>query len=140
MAEAGSLEKQAREAVVADLAKGGTRVAAIIGQHISMAARAEGDPRRGVVEAVRGGMNAVFLANHDLTGVAIKVLESLPNLSLMSRVGPEEVMTWVMEGIASAALMAGGELEGDIRSRIEEQFHGAGDIFASLCDKLRQKA
>jgi hypothetical protein len=142
MSDGPDFEKSSRETVTQALAKGGTVAAcvALIGQRIAGAARSGGDAHKAVVDVTRGGIGAFLLNGHqDVAAAAIALLEALPNLSLMTQVGPEEVMTWVMEGIAAVAAMAPAEVNHDIRGRIDEKFMGAGEIFGNFVDKARQQ-
>lgn len=132
-------EKQARDAVSSALLKEpGTEIQTALRQ-IGLAAQAAAQPHEGVIAASRGGLTALWNANQNLADATVKILGGLSEMSLISRAGPEEVMTWVLEGIASASDMAGAEVQGDIRSKIEETLHGAGDVFQRLCDEARAK-
>jgi len=132
----GELQKQIRQAVSAG---GIDKAVTVVGQWISRAAGSSKDPRPAVVGVCRGGMGALLVAGQDLPEAAVKILESLPNLSLMMRVGPEELMSWVMEGIAEVTVIAPPEAADAIRTRIDERFMGAGEVFDSLCEKSRRK-
>ncbi|MBI3551737.1 MAG: hypothetical protein HY077_04405 [Elusimicrobia bacterium] len=133
-------EKQARE-TVARLTLGGDgpgKAAALITQLIGQAARSSKDPHAVVVAVCRGAMDGAHISGQSLPETAIKVLESLPNMSLMMRSGPEELMSWVMEGIAEVTPGVGGEVRDAIHAKIEEKFMGA--VFDGLCQKAFQKA
>lgn len=136
-------EKQAREAVTSALGQidsGRPEKAALIAcRQISHAARAAKDPRFAVVAVCRGAMSAVFLSNHSLPDAVLKLLESLPDTSLMMRSGPEELMSWAMEGVADVTVVAGPAIRDAISAKIEEKFMGAGPVFDALCDKARLK-
>ena len=127
-----ALEKSARDSVNAAL--GGAepspkKAAGAIVQQISHAARASKDTREAVVAAVRGGIGAVLVSGVDLAETAVLTLESLSNMSLMMRVSPEDLMSWVMEGIASIAPMANPAVRDAIQNKIDEKFMGAGEVF-----------
>ena len=140
MSEEITLERQAREAVAAELSKKSGAAAAVMGSLIARASRSATDPHAAVVDVCRGGMGALLLAGQDLPASAVQILEILPNLSLMMRSGPEQLMTWVMEGIAAAAAMSSPDVQESIKTRIDEKFMGAGDVFGSFCEKARQSA
>lgn len=131
------LEKEGRDAVAAALAKGAEpkAIAKEICAQISRAAAASTDHRAAVAATVRGAMSAVFLSGQDLPHTAVETLAGLAHVTLMMRVGPEDLMTWVMEGIASMTAVAGPDARDKIGSAIEERFMGAGEVFGAMCDK-----
>ncbi len=127
-----AFEKSARDFVNAAL--GGAepspkKAAAAIAQQIAHAARASKDTREAVVAAVRGGIGASFVAGVDLPETSVLTLESLSNMSLMMRVSPEDLMSWVMEGIASIAPSASPTVRDAIQNKIDEKYMGAGEVF-----------
>ncbi len=131
-------EKQAKDAVAAIIAKdpaaGNVLAVPVMCQHISHAARVNKDPKAAIVAVCRGSMNAVLLGGQSVPAAAVALLESLPNMSLMMRTGPEDLMSWVMEGIADVTPLAGPEVRDALRTAIEEKFMGASVIFDALCD------
>ena len=132
-------EKQARDAVSSAIVKEPGAAISVILQQIGRSAQAAADTHEGVAAATLGGMTALWNANQDLPDATVKILGGLTEMSIVTRAGPEQVMTWVLQGIATASDMAGAEIQGDIRSRIEETFQGAGDVFQKLCDQARAK-
>lgn len=134
-------EKNARDAATAALKEGADadKLAAVALQQVSGAARAASDAKGAVVAAVRGAMTGVFLGGADVVETAMKTLEGLPNISLMMRAGPEELMSWVMEGIADVTPTAGAHTADTLETRIEEKFMGAGAVFRDLCRKAQAK-
>lgn len=130
-------EKAARDAVNAEILKGANPpvLAKLICRQVALAARGSHDAKEAVVAAARGGMQGVFLANQDVPGTAVGVLSGLSEISLMSRAGPQELMSWVMEGIAAVAASGGGGVSSKVADAIEERFQGAGEVFSALCDK-----
>ena len=137
------LEKQAKDAVAAIIAKdsvsGASLTVPVICQHISHAARMTKDPRPAVVAVCRGSMNAVLLGGQSVPDAAVALMEALPNMSLMMRAGPEDLMSWVMEGIADVTPMAGAEVRDAVCAKIEEKFMGASAIFNEYCDAVAKK-
>lgn len=131
-------EKQAKDAVAAVIAKDAVSGAAltvpVMCQHISHAGRMSKDPKRAIVAVCRGSMNAVLLGGQSVPDAAVALLEALPNMSLMMSTGPEDLMSWVMEGIADVTPVAGPEVRDALRVKIEEKFMGASVIFDALCD------
>jgi hypothetical protein len=83
-------------------------------------------------------MNAVLLAGQDVPAAAVALMEALPNISLMMRVGPEDMMSWVMEGVADVASFAGPEVSGALSAKIEEKFMGAASIFDGFCEAAKK--
>lgn len=131
-------EKQAKDAVAAVIAKNAASGAAltvpVMCQHISHAARLSKDPKGAIVAVCRGSMNAVLLGGQSVPDAAVALLEALPNMSLMMSTGPEDLMSWVMEGIADVTPVAGPDVRDALRVKIEEKFMGASVIFDALCD------
>lgn len=144
MADLSDIEKQAKDAVAAAIAKdsvaGAVLTVPVMCQQISHAARTNADPRPAVVAACRGAMNAVLLGGQSVPDAAVGLLEALPNMSLMMRAGPEDLMSWVMEGIADVTPMAGATVRDAVCSKIEEKFMGASAIFNELCDAALKKS
>jgi hypothetical protein len=133
--------KPVRDAVTAVLVSGpdAGKVTAVIMQHLSYAARAAAsNPKDAVVAVVRSGFTTAAMGAVDLAELTIQVLQALPNTSLMVKAGPEDLMSWVMEGAAQAAVAAAGDRE-KIATHIEEKFMGAGQVFESFFDAERAK-
>ena len=143
MADIPDFEKQAKDAVAACIAAdsvgGAVLTVPIICQHISHAARVSKDPKPAVVAVCRGAMNAILLGGQSVPDAAVALMEILPNTSLMMRTGPEDLMSWVMEGIADVTPMAGVEVRDALRTRIEEKFMGASAIFDGFCDAAARR-
>lgn len=133
----GNPEKSARDAVNAALLKGAdpSVLAKLICQQIAMAARGSQDPKDAVVAAARGGMAGVFLGNQDVPATTVEVLSGLAEMSLMTRAGPQELMSWVMEGVAAVVANVPDGIGSKIADAIEERFQGAGQAFSALCDQ-----
>lgn len=136
-------EKQAHEAVVSalgQLSSGWPEKAALITcQQISHAAQVAKDPRAAVVAVCRGALSGVLLSNQNLPDAVLKLLEKLPDTSLIMRSGPEELMSWVLEGAADVTPMAGPAVRDAISAKIEEKFMGVGPVFDALCEKAKLK-
>ena len=143
MAEPTDFEKQAKEAVAAviasDSVSGAALTVPVICQHISHAARMSKDPKPAVVAVCRGAMNAVLLGGQSVPDAAIALMEALPNTSLMMRTSPEDLMSWVMEGVADVTPMAGAEVRDAVSAKIEEKFMGASAIFNEYCEAALKK-
>lgn len=143
MADTPDYEKQVKDAVAAciaaDPAAGIAKTVPVIGQHLSHASKQSKDPKPAVVAVCRGAMNAVLLAGQSVPDAAVALLESLPNMTLMMSTGPEELMTWVMEGIADVTPLAGPEVRDALRVRIEEKFMGASVIFDGFCEEAAKR-
>ena len=144
MADTNDLEKQAKDAVAAIVASnpagGAARTASVICQHISHAARISKEPKTAVVAVCRGSINAVLLGGQSVPDTALALMEALPNISLMMRAGPEDLMSWVMEGIADVTPMAGVTVRDALRARIEEKFMGASGVFDKFCEAALKKS
>jgi len=136
-------EKQAREAVTSALGQissGWPEKAALVTcQQISHAAQVAKDPRAAVVAVCRGAMSGVLLSNQSLPDTVLKVLQALPDTSLMMRSGAEALMSWVMEGVADVTPLAGPEIRDAISAKIDEKFMGAGAVFDAFCEKAKLK-
>jgi hypothetical protein len=136
-------EKRAKEAVSASIAgdpvAGPVLTVPVICQQISHAARTSKDPKPGVIAACRGAMQAVLLGGQSVPDTAVALMEALPNMSLMMSAGPEDLMSWVMEGIADVTPMAGPEVRDALRVKIEEKFMGASSIFETYCEAASKR-
>lgn len=144
MAEYSDLERQAKDAVSAVIAKdsvsGAVLTVPVMCQQISHAARMHKDPKPAVIAVCRGSMNAVLLAGQSVPDAAVALMEALPNMSLMMRAGPEDLMSWVMEGIADVTPMAGAAVRDAVSAKIEEKYMGASTIFNDLCEAALKKS
>ena len=144
MAPGPDFAKQAQDAINMKFAKGGDVSPAEAGlmacNLISHASRGSADAQAGVAAVCRGTMQAMLLNSKDLPQTAMAILDALPNVSLLTRVDPEKIMTWVLQGIAETMPAAGSVTQHSIQEKIEEQFMGVGAVFSSLCDDVRKKA
>ena len=140
MSDSPDFEKQAKDAVAASIAAGDALAVPVMCQHISHAARISKDPKQAVVAVCRGSMQALLLGGQNLPDAAVALIEALPNISLMMRVGPEDMMSWVMEGVADVTPLAGPEVRETLTARIEEKFMGASSIFDGFCDAALKKS
>jgi len=138
MTDTSDFEKQAQDAVAASIASdpaaGIAHTVPVITQHLSHAARLSKEPKPAVVAVCRGAMKAVLLSGQSVPDAAVALLESLPNMTLMMSAGPEDLMTWVMEGIADVTPVAGPEVRDALRVKIEEKFMGTSTIFEGFCE------
>lgn len=143
MSDTPDYEKQAKEAVAAVIAAdpvaGAATTVPVMCQHISHAARASKDPKTAIVGVCRGAMQAVLLGGQKVPDAAVKLLEALPNTSLMMRTSPEDLMSWVLQGIADVTPMAGPEVRDELRTKIEEKFMGTGEIFDGFCEEAARR-
>lgn len=143
MADTPDFEKQAKDAVASSIAAnpaaGTALTVPVMCQQISHAARLSKDPRPAVVAVCRGSMSAVLLAGQSVPDAAVALMDALPNISLMMRAGPEDLMSWVMEGIADVTPVAGPEVRDALRDKIEEKFMGASSIFDGFCDAAARR-
>lgn len=139
MSDTPDIEKQAQDAVTASL-KAGSPAVPVMCQHISHVARISKDPKSAVIAVCRGSMNAVLLGGQSVPDAAIALMEALPNTSLMMRTSPEDLMSWVMEGVADVTPMAGAEVRDAVSAKIEEKFMGASAIFNEYCEAALKKS
>ncbi|MEQ1920403.1 MAG: hypothetical protein ABL955_14530 [Elusimicrobiota bacterium] len=139
MSDSPDIEKQAQDAVTESL-KAGAPSAPVMCQQISHSCRVSKDPKSAVISVCRGSMNAVLLAGQSVPDATIALMEALPNTSLMMRTSPEDLMSWVMEGVADVTPMAGAEVRDAISARIEEKFMGASAIFNEFCEAALKKS
>ncbi len=144
MADIPDFEKQAKDAVAAviaaDPAAGAALTVPVMCRQLSNAARISKDPKPAVIAVCRGSMNAVLLGGQNMPDAAMALLEALPNISLMMSTGPENLMSWVMEGIADVTPMAGAEVRDALSTKIEEKFMGVSSIFEGFCEAARKKS
>ncbi|MDO8757605.1 MAG: hypothetical protein Q7J64_06315 [Elusimicrobiota bacterium] len=144
MSEPSDFEKQAKDAVAAciasDTSAGAARTVPVMCQHLAHAARMSKTPKDGVVAVCRGSVQAVLLAGQSVPDAAIGLMEALPNTSLMMRTSPEDLMSWVMEGVADVMPMAGADVRDAMILKIEEKFMGASTIFNDYCDAAAKRS
>ena len=143
MTDSPDFEKQAQETVTACIKSnplgGSARIVPVICQQIAHAARVNKAPKDAVIAACRGAANAVLLGGQSVPDAAIGIMDALPGMSLMMRSGPEDLMSWVMEGVADVMPMAGDEIRDALSARIEEKFMGASMIFNENCEAANKK-
>ena len=143
MADAAEVEKQAKDAVAASIKAdpfgGAAKFVPVICQQLSIASRALPHPKDAVVAACRGGFNAVLLGGQSVPDAAIGVIEALSTMSLMMKTGPEDLMSWVMEGAADVMPLAGPAVRDAVHTRIEEKWMGASSIFDQFCRAAEAK-
>jgi hypothetical protein len=136
--------QQARDAIKTALSQGAKatpdHMARIVVEQITSAARASQDQRRAVISACRAALEDLNLVGMDLSALTIQVLRGLSRISLMVRVDPQDVMTWVMEGVAEVAVTLGEDACERMAKAIEHEFIGAGPAFAELCGQARRRA
>ncbi len=144
MADIPDFEKQAKDAVAAvitvDPVAGAASTVPIMCRHLSHAARISKDPKPAVIAVCRGSMKALLLGGQNVPDAAMALMEALPNMSLMMRTGPEDLMSWVMEGIADVIPMAGVEVRDALSTKIEEKFMGVSSIFEGFCEAALKKS
>ena len=137
--ERSPFENLARDAVMAALTKEGEatpdKIAQTICGLISAAARKEAGPQQGIIEATRGGMTVVLTGNHQPADTAALILAGLSEMSLMTKVGPTDLMSWTLEGVADAVVEVAPDQRHPIAEKVEERFNGVGAVFTGLCDK-----
>lgn len=143
MADAPDFEKQAKDAIsaciTADPVGGAALTVPIMRQHISYATRMNKDPKPAVIAVCRGSMQAVLVGGQNVPDAALALLTSLPDMSIMMSTGAEELMSWVMEGIADVTPMAGPEVRDALSAKIEEKFMGVSSIFNGFCDAAAKR-
>jgi hypothetical protein len=136
-------EKRAKDAVAAAIAgdpvAGPVLTVPVICQQLSHATRMSTDPKAGVIAVCRGAMQAVLLGGQSVPDTAVALMEALPNMSLMMRAGPEDLMSWVMEGVADVTPVAGPEVRDAVSAKIEEKFMGASSIFNGFCEAAAKR-
>ncbi|MCX5794787.1 MAG: hypothetical protein NTY77_04765 [Elusimicrobia bacterium] len=135
--------QQARIAIRKALAEGvkatPAEMSRIVVDQIADASRASQDQRQAVIAVCRASLGDLHVLGMDLSETTIQTLRDLSRTSLMSRVDPQDVMTWVMEGIAEVAATLDRPACNAIVSAIDGEFMGAGQAFAELCEKARRK-
>lgn len=136
-------EKQSKDAVAAAIAAdpsaGPLKTVPVICQRISAAAAMNAQPKQAVVSTCRGAILAVLVSGQSVPDTTIALMEALPNISLMMRSGPEDLMSWVMDGVAQATKLAPASVRDGVRAKIEEKFMGASSIFDELCREADAK-
>lgn len=95
--------------------------------------RVKQDPRLTLKGIFRGIMQAMFALDKDLPETSVRLLQEIPNLSDRLVIEFSDLMTWAMEGIASLSGPLGRENCRKIRTKIDENFMGAGGVFDKLC-------
>jgi hypothetical protein len=135
--------KQAHDAIKTALSQGarGTpaAMARVVVDQINNASRASQDQRQAVNAVCRAALGDLHLLGLDLSETTLQILHGLSRISLMTRVGPQDLMTWVMEGIAQAAAALHQSCRDAMIRAIESEFMGAGSVFAELCEKMKDE-
>jgi hypothetical protein len=135
--------QQTRDAIKTALAKGDRAtpalMAKIVVDQITNASRASQDQRQAVMDVCRVALGDLHLVGVDLSATTVQTLNGLSRISLMTRVGPQDLMTWVMAGIAEVAATLDKPARDAMVKAIESEFMGAGSAFAELCEKARKK-
>lgn len=103
-----------------------TVVAAVAGT------RGRQDPHLTVSSVCRGIMAGMALQEKDLAATAVALLGQMATAAQEASLDPADCMTWAMEGIAPVAKVAHAGAADAIRSAIEENFMGAGEVFDRL--------
>ncbi|MFI5348389.1 MAG: hypothetical protein ACHQ2Z_02500 [Elusimicrobiota bacterium] len=131
-------ESLAKDIVVEKLrgAENSPALAAEIARKIAISALSgEGtrpDPRAAISGACRGAMNGTLLIEGDLAKTAVALLGKMAAVATEAHLDPADCMTWAMEGIAPAVKLAPGGAGDAVGTAIEENFMGAGPVFADL--------
>lgn len=137
-------EKKAKDAIASislqDASKGPADIGKAAAQLIAGASNMAQDPHQAISAVARGAMLGAFLSVQDLPACAVEILKALSDLSLLGRVAPEQIMTWVLEGIAEMTPQAGLPARSAIREKLEAQFVGISSVFDPLCDKAFKKS
>ncbi len=135
-----NLEKLAQEIVVerlkgaADAPAGAGEIARQFVTKAIIGTQARQAPRDSVVATCRGLMSGILLLGKDLAGTAVAILSQMNAVAVETDQDPAELMTWAMEGFAPVAKLAGRHACDDIKQAIDQDFMGAGNIFASACE------
>lgn len=91
--------------------------------------RAQQEPRLTVAGVCRGVASGMVLLEKDLPKTAVALLSQMALVAQETNLDPAECMTWAMEGLAPVARVAPGGGADAVRSAIDEQFMGAGEVF-----------
>lgn len=144
MADAMEFGGITKEMIVSNLkgAEDAPKVAAdIVAQTIAAgipSAKASGkDPKDAVEEICFGAMSGLLLLEKDIPKSAILIIKSMAELSQKVGIDPSELMTWAMSGIARITPMTSIQVREEIRSLIEADYMGAGEVFSSLCERFK---
>jgi hypothetical protein len=90
------------------------------------------EPRITVASACRGVMAGMLLIEKDLPKTAVALLTKMALIAQESNLDPADCMTWAMEGIAPVVKLASGGAGDAVGAAIEENFMGAGQVFAEI--------
>lgn len=93
------------------------------------------EPKATVAAVCRGTMSGLLVLNAPLPQGAVSLLKMLPEAAHDVHLSSDDMMTWGMVGIADAAAIAGVDACDKVHDAIEAEFHGAGEVFRSLCNR-----
>lgn len=143
MAEEYDFEKLAREIVSArlhDIAAAPDAAAEIACKIIVsgvQSTRRRQDPHITIMGVCRGVMSGMLIIDKDLCATAVAMLKSMAGLAQEIHLDPMQTMTWAMEGIAAVVVMSAGDLQLQMTDAIDDNFMGAGAVFAELCAQAK---
>lgn len=103
--------------------------AVVVCRTLTVALPAAKDPEPVIVDAVKGGMTALLLADQSLARGAILLLEAVLQASGEANLDPTESMKAALKGVASLKKLVEPARLDDIRLEIDAHYMGAGEVF-----------
>lgn len=83
-----------------------------------------------VGDACCGGLQGLYLADHDLSRGAVLMLEAVGEAANETMLDPTELMSYALKGFARLNRLATPEQLQAMREDLERAFHGCGQAFA----------
>ncbi|MBI4385970.1 MAG: hypothetical protein HY551_01180 [Elusimicrobia bacterium] len=93
-------------------------------------------PQETVEQICLGAMKGLLLLEKDLPKAAVHILNRMAEASSELHMDPEEMMTWAMRGISRITPLVSTDIRWNIQRAIEDQYMGAGEVFARLCGEI----
>lgn len=92
-----------------------------------------------IVDACKGGITGLLLAEQSLARGAVLMVEAVAELSTEFNLDPAEAMKAALRGISDVHRFARADQLQEIRHEIETRFMGAGEAFSEVLDESRRK-
>ncbi len=100
------------------------------------------DPNRSqmIVDACKGGITGLLLADQNLSKGAVLIVEAVAELSIEFNLDPAEAMKAALLGISDVHRFARADQLHDMGREIENHFMGAGQAFDEALAESRRRA
>ena len=105
---------------------------------VTLKAIPAGDPssQAAIEDAVRGGLQGLLLADFDVAKGGLLTLRELTHMAQDMGLDPMDTLMSAMRGMASLKRLISPERMDRLRLHIDAEYHGAGEAFSSLLEKV----